>query len=31
MFESAFNLSRFEEVKGKTPKDRAEDVRIRNG
>ena len=31
MFESAFNLSRFKEVKGKTPKDRAEDVRIRIG
>jgi hypothetical protein len=31
MFESAFDLSRFKEVKGKTPKDRAEDVRIING
>jgi hypothetical protein len=31
MFESAFDLSRFKEPKGKTPRDRAEDVRIRNG
>jgi hypothetical protein len=31
MFESAFDLSRFKERKGKTPRDRAEDVRIRNG
>jgi hypothetical protein len=31
MFESAFDLSRFKEVKGKTPKGRAEDVKIRNG
>jgi hypothetical protein len=26
MFESAFDLSRFKDVKGNTPKDRAEDV-----
>jgi hypothetical protein len=31
MFESTFDLSRFKEPKGKTPRDRAEDVRIRNG
>jgi hypothetical protein len=31
MFESAFDLSRFKEVKGKTLKDRAEDIRIKNG
>jgi hypothetical protein len=30
MFESAFDLSRFKEPEGKTPRDRAEDVRIRN-
>jgi ATP-dependent DNA helicase PIF1 len=31
MFESAFNLSRAKEPKGITPRDRVEDVRIRNG
>ena len=31
MFESSFDLSRFKERKGKTPRDRAEDARIRNG
>jgi ATP-dependent DNA helicase PIF1 len=31
MFESPFNLSKFKETKGITPRDRAEDVQIRNG
>jgi len=32
MFESAFDLSRFKEPNlGKTPRDKAEEVRIRNG
>jgi ATP-dependent DNA helicase PIF1 len=31
MFESSFNLSRFKAPKGITPRDRAEDIQIRNG